>query len=209
MEKKRPKLILFTAPSGAGKTTIVRHLLKTFDELAFSVSATTRSRRPKEEDGKDYYFLTPEKFRHLIDNEEFVEWEEVYENQFYGTLKNDELPLIGDSVYFAFQGKFIVFDVEVKGATNIKKFYGEEAYAVFVKPPSLQVLMDRLKQRKTETAKSFEKRIRRAKEELKYENKFDRILVNDILEVTLKEAEMIVEDVLKIQPREESKEPNG
>ncbi|MEL6923569.1 MAG: guanylate kinase, partial [Bacteroidota bacterium] len=128
--------------------------------------------------------------------------EEVYENQFYGTLKS-EIDRITD------QGKFIVFDVEVKGATNIKKFYGEEAYAVFVKPPSLQVLMDRLKQRKTETAKSFEKRIRRAKEELKYENKFDRILVNDILEVTLKEAEMIVEDVLKIQPREESKEPNG
>ena len=190
--KEQAKLIIFTAPSGAGKTTIVRHLLKTFDELAFSVSATTRSMRPHEEDGKDYYFITPEKFRHLIDNDEFVEWEEVYENQYYGTLKS-EVERIWE------MGKYIVFDVEVKGATNIKKFYSNEAYAVFVKPPSLKVLIDRLKNRKTETEKSLKKRIRRAEQELKYENKFDKILVNDILEVTLKEAEMIVEDVLKIE----------
>lgn len=191
-QKNQAKLIIFTAPSGAGKTTIVRHLLKTFDELAFSVSATTRSMRPHEEDGKDYYFITPEKFRHLIDNDEFVEWEEVYEDQYYGTLKS-EVERIWEI------GKYIVFDVEVKGATNIKKFYKDEAYAVFVKPPSLKVLIDRLKNRKTETEKSLQKRIRRAKKELKYENKFDKILVNDILEVTLKEAEMIVEDILKIE----------
>jgi len=189
---QQAKLIIFTAPSGAGKTTIVRHLLKTFDDLAFSVSATTRAMRPHEEDGKDYYFITPEKFRHLVDNEEFVEWEEVYEDQYYGTLKS-EIERIWE------MGKYIVFDVEVKGATNIKKFYGDEAYAVFVSPPSLKVLIDRLKNRKTETEKSLKKRIRRAKQELKYENKFDKILVNDILEVTLKEAEMIVEDVLKIE----------
>jgi len=190
--KRQAKLIIFTAPSGAGKTTIVRHLLKTFDELAFSVSATTRAMRPHEEDGKDYYFITPEKFKHLVDNEEFVEWEEVYEDQFYGTLKS-EVERIWE------MGKYIVFDVEVKGATNIKKFYKEEAYAVFVKPPSLKVLIERLKNRKTETEKSLKKRISRVEQELKYENKFDKILVNDILEVTLKEAEMIVENVLKIE----------
>ena len=191
-KKSTIKLIIFTAPSGAGKTTIVRHLLKTYDQLAFSVSATTRARRPHEVDGKDYYFLTSKKFKTLVKEGAFVEWEEVYEDQYYGTLKS-EIERISK------EGKYIVFDVEVKGATNIKKFYEEEAYAVFIKPPSVKILMDRLKNRKTETAKSLKKRMARAKEELKYENKFDMILVNDILEVTLKEAEMIVEDVLNIE----------
>ncbi|HHH50548.1 MAG TPA: guanylate kinase, partial [Saprospiraceae bacterium] len=124
-----------------------------------------------------------------------IEWEEVYENQFYGTLKS-EVDRISKL------GKYIIFDVEVKGATSIKQFYGDEALVVFIRPPSLEVLIERLKNRKTETTKSLKKRIKRAKEELKYENNFDMILVNDILEVTLKEAELIVEDFLHIQEKE-------
>ena len=185
------KLIVFTAPSGAGKTTIVRHLLGRFGQLAFSVSATTRAKRPHEQDGVDYYFLSQEDFQKKIAEDAFVEWQEVYRNQFYGTLKSEIERLTSI-------GKFIIFDIEVKGASNIKKFYRDEVEVVFVKPPSLRVLIERLRNRKTETPQSLQKRIRRAKEELKYENKFDVILVNDILEVTLKEAEMIVEDVFQL-----------
>ena len=189
------KLIVFTAPSGSGKTTVVRHLLNTFEQLAFSISATTRDIRPHEKDGKDYYFLSHKAFKQKIKEDAFIEWEEVYENQFYGTLKS-EVDRISKL------GKYIIFDVEVKGATSIKQFYGDEALVVFIRPPSLEVLIERLKNRKTETTKSLKKRIKRAKEELKYENNFDMILVNDILEVTLKEAELIVEDFLHIQEKE-------
>ena len=188
------KLIVFTAPSGSGKTTVVQHLLKTFDQFAFSISATTRDIRPHEIDGKDYYFLSHKDFKQKIKEDAFIEWEEVYENQFYGTLKS-EVDRITDL------GKSIIFDVEVKGATNIKKFYGDDAFVIFIRPPSLKVLIERLKNRKTETEKSLKKRIARAKKELKYENNFDMILVNDILEVTLKEAELIAEDFLQIHKK--------
>ncbi|MFT4664072.1 MAG: guanylate kinase [Polaribacter sp.] len=184
------KLIVFTAPSGAGKTTVVRHLLANYKELGFSISATNRKKRKKEKGGFDYYFLSTQEFKKRVKNEEFVEWEEVYDNQFYGTLKSEVDRVWGE-------GKDIVFDIEVKGATNIKKLY-PEAMVVFIRPPSLQVLIDRLNKRKTETEASLKKRIARVKEELTYENNFDRILVNDVLEVALKEAELMIESFIGI-----------
>lgn len=189
-------MLIFTAPSGAGKTTIVRHLLQQYDFLNFSVSATTRDRREHEVDGKDYYFLTPEEFKQKIANGDFIEWEEVYENQFYGTLESEV-----ERVWAANQ--VIVFDIEVKGATNIKKMYGNKCQAVFVKPPSLEILIERLKNRQTESAKSLKKRIARVTHEMTYQNKFDTVLVNDLLAVTLKEAEFIVETFVFGKPFDE------
>jgi len=186
------KLVAITAPSGAGKTTIVRHLLATYDELAFSVSATNRKKRAHEEDGKDYYFLNTRTFKKRIKDGDFLEWQEVYENQFYGTLKS-EVERIWDA------GKHIVFDIEVKGATNIKKMYGDQTLVIFIRPPSLEVLVDRLEKRKTESAESLKRRIARIKEELTYENKFDKVIVNDSLEVALKEAELMIEDFFGIE----------
>ena len=184
------KLIILTAPSGAGKTTITRHLLSRFDNLAFSVSATTRERRLHEVDGKDYYFIAPAHFRELIEKQAFVEWEEVYENQLYGTLKSEIERLWS-------LGKDIVFDIEVKGAMNIKKQYPDASFAIFVKPPSPETLYERLRNRRTESEDSLQKRIARATEELTYENKFDAVLVNDNLEVALQEAEALVHQFLK------------
>jgi len=180
------KIIIFTAPSGSGKTTIVRHLLKKYDFLGFSVSATNRKKRPKEKDGKDYYFLTPEKFQKKIDEGAFVEWEEVYEGKYYGTLKS-EIQRVWS------KGKHVVFDIEVKGATNIKKIYPDNSMAVFVRPPSLSELQRRLTNRKTETKSSLKKRLKRAEEEMTYENNFDTVIINDLLEVALEEAEQIIE----------------
>ncbi len=187
----KTKLIALTAPSGAGKTTIARHLLKTFDDLAFSISATTRERRPHEEDGRDYYFLSKEEFEQKIANDEFVEWEEVYAGQYYGTLKS-EIERIRKA------GKHVIFDIDVQGATSIKKVYGDEAMVVFIKPPSPEVLFERLRNRKTESVKSLEKRIARARRELTYEDKFDRVLVNDILEVAFQDGEALIKEFTKI-----------
>lgn len=186
------KLLIFTAPSGAGKTTIVRHLLKKFPQLAFSISATTRTQRPHEEDGKDYYFISPQEFRVRQGDGKFVEWEEVYEGLYYGTLHSEINRLWS-------QGKHIVFDIEVKGATNLKKAYPDESLAVFVKPPSPEVLFARLRGRKTEDEESLRKRIARAEEELSYENSFDKVLLNDDLETALAEAEEIVRDFLGLK----------
>ena len=183
------KLFIFTAPSGAGKTTIVKHLLQKYEGLAFSVSATTRQPRAHETHGKDYYFLSVEEWHQRIENGEFLEWEEVYENQYYGTLKSEVERLWA-------LGKAVVFDIEVKGATNIKKYYGEQACAIFVKPPSPEILFERLRNRKTESEDSLRKRIARAAEELTYENTFDIVLLNDILEETLEQAEKIIEKYL-------------
>jgi guanylate kinase len=193
---KEGKMFIFTAPSGAGKTTIVRHLLKTYDFLDFSVSATTRSMRDYEIDGKDYYFLTPEEFRLRVDNDEFIEWEEVYEDQYYGTLKS-EVERVWES------GKHIVFDIEVKGATNIKNQYGNKCQAIFIKPPSLEILVERLTNRKTESDASLKKRIARVKREMTYQDTFDAILVNDLLQVALKEAEFMVETFVYGKPFDE------
>ncbi|MFZ2900261.1 MAG: guanylate kinase [Saprospiraceae bacterium] len=179
------KLIIFTAPSGAGKTTIVRHLLDTFPQLAFSVSATSRAPRGNEVDGRDYYFLSPEKFRELIDEKAFLEWEEVYAGQFYGTLLSEVERLWGE-------GKHILFDIDVKGALRLKRKFPERTLSVFVKPPSKEILADRLRGRRTDSAEQIEKRIRKAEEELQFDNQFDVILVNDVLERALQEAVSLV-----------------
>lgn len=194
------KMVIFTAPSGAGKTTIVRHLLNRYKkQLGFSTSATTRAMREHEVDGKDYYFLSVEKFRQKISEGAFAEYEEVYEDQFYGTLKS-EIERIWSL------GKHIVFDIEVKGATNIKRMYGDECMAVFIKPPSFNILVQRLKNRKSESANSLNKRIARMKKELSYESSFDKVLVNDLLPVACKEAEIMIEAFLNISEEGEEEE---
>jgi guanylate kinase len=183
------KLIIVTAPSGAGKTTIVHHLIDSFDALAFSVSATNRSMRPHEKEGIDYYFLSTEAFKDLITEGALLEYEEVYDNQYYGTLKKEVERLWA-------LGKCIIFDVDVKGALNIQKYFPQESLSIFIKPPSKEVLIERLKNRKTETPESLLKRITRATEELTYEKKFNKIIVNDVLEKALQEAEGLVTDFL-------------
>ena len=184
------KLIIVTAPSGAGKTTIVHHLLDKFDELAFSVSATNRVKRAHETDSVDYYFFSTDDFKRLVTEGAFLEYEQVYENQFYGTLKLEIERLWS-------LGKCIIFDVDVKGATNIQKAYPTESLSIFIKPPSKEILFERLKNRKTETPESLRKRIARATEELTYENKFNKIIVNDDLEKALSQAEKMVFEFLR------------
>lgn len=182
------KLIIFSAPSGSGKTTLVHHLLSKSElKLAFSVSATSRAMRPNETDGKDYYFLSPEEFRSRIENGDFLEWEEVYENQFYGTLRS-EIGRIHE------EGKTVVFDVDVVGGVNIKKQFGDDALAVFVQPPSIAELEKRLRNRSTESEESLAKRVGKAAEELKFSSQFDVVLVNDDLEIAKQEAEKLVAD---------------
>ena len=185
MEPSSGKLIIFTAPSGAGKTTIVRHLLQKFDQLAFSVSATSRAQRPGEEHGKDYYFLSVEAFREAIEADSFAEWEEVYQGQYYGTLKQEIQRLWSE-------GKHILFDIDVQGALNLKKIYQDQAMVVFVQPPSVEALEKRLRGRQTEDEASFRKRIEKASEEMSYAPSCDQVLVNDDLPVALNQAEQIV-----------------
>ena len=179
------KLIILTAPSGAGKTTIVRHLLNTMPELAFSISATTRERRPNEVEGKDYHYIGVPEFKKLIDEDAFAEWQQVYPDQFYGTLRREM-----DRIWA--EGKHIVFDIDVKGAVNLKNAYPDQSLAIFVKPPSKEALFERLRRRKTESEESLRKRLAKAEEELTFENKFDHVLVNDVLEDALDEAQMVV-----------------
>jgi guanylate kinase len=183
------KLVIFSAPSGAGKTTIVKHLLQKDFGLEFSVSATSRQPRPGEVHGKDYYFLTAEEFRKKIESGEFLEWEEVYEGIFYGTLKN-EVERIRDA------GKHVIFDVDVVGGLNIKKYYGNEALAVFVQPPSVEELKNRLRNRSTESEEKINMRISKAEKELEFAGRFDVIIVNNELPKALKEAERVVSDFL-------------
>jgi guanylate kinase len=158
--------------------------------LSFSTSATTRPKRPHETDGKDYYFIAPQQFTELVESEGFVEWEEVYEGLFYGTLKSEVERLWK-------KGKHIVFDIDVKGAVNIKKAYPKEATAVFVKPPSLEALRQRLVARGTEDESNLRKRLDRAAEEMTYEGRFDIVLINDDLQQALRAAEKIIEDAIK------------
>lgn len=184
------KAFIFSAPSGSGKTTIVKHLLKTNNNLEFSISACTRDKRGrKEENGKDYYFLTPEEFKHKIDNDEFIEWEEVYPGNFYGTLKS-EIERIWQS------GKNVIFDVDVKGGLSLKKYFKEKALAVFVKVPSLEVLSERLSSRASESPESLSQRLYKARFELEFEDKFDLTILNNKLETSLKAAQQAVDDFL-------------
>ena len=188
--RKKGKLIIFSAPSGSGKTTLVHYVMERVPRLSFSVSATSRLPRPGEKDGVDYYFLSVEAFKQKIKENAFVEWEEVYENQFYGTLRSEveKIRARGDSV---------VFDVDVKGGLSIKSIYGSEALAIFVKPPSLQVLEERLRKRSTENEASLRKRLDRAAFELTFEPQFDKVVVNDKLEKARKEALSIVRNFLE------------
>lgn len=184
------KLLIFTAPSGAGKTTLVRHLLTKFgDRLAFSVSATTRPPRPGEVDGVDYHFLTSQQFIDKVAAGDFVEYEEVYPGRFYGTL-HEELHR-----HWA-TDRCVVFDIEVKGATNIKQQYPDNSLALFVAPPSKDILIQRLRDRSTEDADSLRVRIARAAEELDYRDRFDQVIVNDDLQTALLDAESITKKFL-------------
>ena len=176
------KLLIFSAPSGSGKTTIVKHLLKKDYQLDFSISATSRTPRGNEKHGKDYYFLTQEDFRDKIKNNEFLEWEEVYEGCFYGTLKS-EVERIRET------GKNVVFDVDVIGGLNIKKFYGDQALSIFIQPPSIDELENRLRGRSTDSEQVIAQRITKANYELSFAEKFDKIIINDILEEAFQETE--------------------
>lgn len=183
------KLIVITAPSGAGKTTIARHLLSVYPMLEFSVSATTRARRPEEVHGQDYYFLTEEQFRLRIENNSFVEWEEVYKGTYYGTLK-DEIESIWKT------GKDVLFDVDVKGAINLKQQYTNKALTLFIKPPSIETLLERLRNRATDSLEKIEERIAKAQQELQYEPYFDVTIVNDSLPEAIREAMAVTDRFL-------------
>lgn len=183
------KLLLFCGPSGSGKTTIVHHLLKTDPRLAFSVSATTREKRQNEIDGVDYHFISVEEFKKKIDAGHFIEWEEVYGNRYYGTL-HSEIKTIWSN------GKVPVFDVDVIGGLKIKKTFGKNLLSVFVRPPSVEELHNRLKARNSETPESFKARTAKSEHELTYAFSFDKIIVNDNLNFALKEARLLVNDFL-------------
>ena len=189
-ENQQGKAIIFSAPSGAGKTTIVKHLLKVRKDLAFSISACSRPRRTiMEEDGVDYYFFSVETFKEKVANNEFVEWEEVYKDSFYGTLKSEVERIWA-------MGKVVIFDVDVVGGKNLKTYFGEAALAVFVKPPSIESLKRRLEGRQTETAETIDIRIAKAEEELEYEKYFDVAIKNDVLMDALKQAEVTLENFI-------------
>jgi guanylate kinase len=182
------KAIIFSAPSGSGKTTIVHHLLSKNPDLGFSISAATRDKRGrKEENGKDYYFLTPDEFKHKIDKDEFVEWEEVYAGNFYGTLKS-EIERVWS------EGKNVIFDVDVKGGINLKRYFGDKALAIFVKVPSMEVLKQRLNDRGTETEESLSRRLFKANFEMSFQDKFDVVLINEDLEHSLAEAQRLYDE---------------
>jgi guanylate kinase len=185
------KAIIFSAPSGSGKTTIVRHLLKSNPDLGFSISASTRDRRGRTEaHGKDYYFLTPEEFKKKIDEKEFIEWEEVYEGNFYGTLKS-EIQRIWD------QGKNVIFDVDVKGGLNLKKYFGDKSLAIFVKVPTLDILKERLNDRGTDSDESISRRLFKANFEMSFQDQFDEVLINENLEESLAEAQRLYDGFKK------------
>lgn len=186
---KQGKLIIFSAPSGAGKTTIVKHLLKQGMPLAFSVSATSRAKRAGEEDGRDYWFLTVEDFRDRIAKGDFVEWEEVYAGQYYGTLRSEVERLHGLGVH-------VLFDVDVVGGLNLKEQFGERALAVFVMPPSLDELECRLRARSSESEESLRRRVNKAGEEMTYAQRFDVILRNEKLPVAQAQAVEIVKSFI-------------
>lgn len=191
MYPKQGKLIVFSAPSGSGKTTIVHHLLEQKElNLGFSVSATSRPKRAQEEHGRDYYFLSKEAFEKHIKNNDFLEWEEVYKDNYYGTLQA-EVERIWK------EGKAVIFDIDVVGGLRIKKKYPENTLAIFVQPPSLEVMEQRLRNRKTESEEKILERLNKAEKELKFATDFDVILINDDLETAKKEAIRLVETFLK------------
>ncbi|MCW3804685.1 guanylate kinase [Plebeiibacterium marinum] len=183
------KLIIFSAPSGSGKTTIVKSLLDKDFNLEFSISATTRSPRGEEKHGNDYYFLSPDEFRQKISLGELLEWEEVYTDKYYGTLKSEVERITS-------KGNNIIFDVDVVGGLNIKKMYGDRAVSIFIQPPSIEELEKRLTGRGTDTKETIKQRLNKAEEEISYAKDFDQIVVNDNLEKAIKETENILNSFL-------------
>lgn len=187
--KQSGKCIIISAPSGAGKTTIVQCLLKEIPELEFSISATSRKKRGNEVNGKDYYFLSEEAFRNYIKNDDFIEWEEVYPEQFYGTLKS-EIQRIWKN------GKHVIFEVDVVGGLNLKKKFGDKSLALFIMPPSVEELKNRLLSRDTETKEKIAMRVKKAESELNDASQFDKIIVNDNLSKALFETEAVVKEFI-------------
>ena len=184
------KLIIFSAPSGSGKTTIVRHLLKTFPEqLEFSISATSRPKRGVEENGKDYYYLSVDEFKEKIEHKEFLEWEEVYAGTHYGTLKSEVTRIWS-------KGKHVIFDIDVEGGLNLKKQFGEKALAVFVMSPSIKILEERLNSRSTDSPESIARRVEKAEKEIKTADLFDVFILNEVLEDALLKAEKLITEFL-------------
>jgi guanylate kinase len=184
------KLIIFSAPSGSGKTTIVHRMLAEIPELAFSVSACTRAPREGEVHGRDYYFLSVDEFIRAIENDEFVEWEMVYEGKYYGTLRS-EVERIWN------MQKHVVFDVDVEGGVNLKDKFGDKALAIFVMPPSLEVLEQRLRARGSETEEMLAERVEKARSEMDYANQFDRVILNDDLERAVAECKEAILDFIR------------
>jgi guanylate kinase len=184
------KVIIFSAPSGSGKTTLVKHCLQKFPQLQFSVSATTRALRGEEIHGKDYFFLSVEEFKKLISEDAFVEFEEVYTDKFYGTLKSEVERTWSE-------GKVVIFDVDVVGGVNLKKIFGEQALSIFIAPPSIEELERRLISRATDDLETIKTRVAKAKHEMSYADDFDVIVVNDDLEVSKKEIERLVENFIE------------
>lgn len=185
----KDKVIIFSAPSGSGKSTVVNHLLPLHPEMEFSVSATSRTPRGAEQDGVEYYFKTNPEFEKLIEENLLVEWQQVYAGHYYGTLKS-EVQRIWD------KGHVIVFDVDVKGGVNLKEYFGDKALSIFIKAPSIEELRRRLESRGTDDSKAIEERVAKAAEEMTYEDKFDKVLVNDDLQTALADAENIVDTFL-------------
>lgn len=184
------KVIIFSAPSGAGKSTIVNHILSLHPELEFSISATSRAPRGKEQDGVEYYFFTADEFRSMIARDMFVEHEEVYPGSFYGTLRSEVERIWA-------KGHTIVFDIDVQGGVNIKRIFGEQAFSILIQAPSVEVLRERLVGRGTDTAEAIERRVAKAASEMEFAaGKFDHVLVNDDLKTAFDEAERIVTDFL-------------
>jgi len=184
------KLIVISAPSGAGKTSIVKHLLKNMDALSFSVSACSRDKRENETDGKDYHFLGVEDFKKKIKEDVFLEWEEVYENQYYGTLKSEVQRVWNE-------GKVVIFDVDVAGGLNIKKQYTQECLSIFIMPPSVDVLRERLGGRGTESEETLDIRIRKAEEEISRNSEFDKVILNDNFEIACEETQEVISNFIK------------
>ena len=193
------KAIIFCAPSGSGKTTIVKHLLSKYGNLGFSISACTRDKRGRnEENGKDYYFLSIHDFKEKIDNEEFIEWQEVYPGAYYGTLKTEIERLWAE-------GKNVIFDVDVKGGVNLKNYFGDAALAIYVKVPSMEELERRLRSRGTDDEDSISRRLYKMKFEMEFQNRFDVILLNDDIETSWQKAEELYESFVKDELKIEKK----
>ncbi|MBE6215912.1 MAG: guanylate kinase [Bacteroidales bacterium] len=184
------KVIIFSAPSGAGKSTIVNHLLQLHPELEFSISATSRSPRGQERHGVEYYFFTADEFRQMIAEDKFVEYEEVYSGSFYGTLRSEVERIWA-------KGHVIIFDIDVQGGVNLKKIFGEQALSIFIQAPSVEVLRERLIGRATDTEEAIERRVAKAASEMEFaDGKFDHVLINDDLATAKKEAEEVIETFL-------------